>query len=36
MNLSICLGNANMLEYFHVMFGMPNMLEIDKFLDEVL
>jgi hypothetical protein len=34
MNLSICLGNANMLEYFHVMFGMPNMLEIDKYLDE--
>ena len=34
MNLSICLGNANMLEYFHVMFGMPNMLEIDQHLDE--
>lgn len=34
MNLSICLGNANMLEYFHVMFGMPNMLEIDKYLDK--
>lgn len=36
MNLSICLGNANMLEYFHVMFGMPNMLEIDKYIDEEL
>ena len=35
MNLSICLGNANMLEYFQVMFDMPNMLEIDKYIDEV-
>lgn len=34
MNLSICLGNANMLEYFQVMFGMPSMLEIDKYLDQ--
>lgn len=29
MNLSVCLGNANMLEYFNVMFGMPSLLELD-------
>lgn len=32
-NLSICLGNVNLLEYFHVMFGMPSMTEIDAYLD---
>lgn len=32
-NLSICLGNANILEYFSVMFGMPSMSEIDAYLD---
>lgn len=32
-NLSICLGNVNLLEYFHVMFGLPNMTEIDAYLD---
>lgn len=33
-NLSICLGNANLLEYFHVMFGMPSLLQIDEYLKE--
>lgn len=32
-NLSICLGNVNLLEYFHVMFGLPSMTEIDAYLD---
>lgn len=36
MNLSICLGNANMLEYFSVMFSLPSILEIDQYLDQVM
>ncbi len=32
-NLSICLGASNMLEYNSVMFGMPNLLEIN--LDDI-
>ena len=32
-NLSICLGNVNLLEYFSVMFGMPDMMEIDEYLE---
>lgn len=32
MNLSVCLGNANMLEYGAVMFGLPTLDEIDKYL----
>lgn len=32
-NLSICLGNVNLLEYFHVMFGLPSMTEIDAYID---
>lgn len=35
-NLSICLGNVNLLEYFHVMFGMPDMIEIDAYLEEAI
>jgi hypothetical protein len=31
-NLSICLGNANLLEYFTVMFDMPSLLEVDQYL----
>ncbi len=30
MNLSICLGNANMIEYFTVMFGMPTFFEMEE------
>jgi len=30
MNLSVCLGNTNMLEYFTVLFGMPSILEIEE------
>lgn len=30
MNLAICLGNTNMLEYFEVMFNMPS---VEKLLD---
>lgn len=33
MNLSICLGNANILEYFTVLFDMPSILDIN--LDEI-
>lgn len=31
-NLSICLGNSNLLEYFSVLFELPNLDEIDKYL----
>lgn len=30
MNLSICLGNANMLEYFTVLFDMPTIFEMEE------
>lgn len=29
MNLSVCLGNANMLEYFTTMFDIPSLLDIE-------
>lgn len=32
-NLSICLGNANMLEYCNVMLGLPSIDTIDKYLN---
>lgn len=32
-NLSVCLGNANMLEYFEVMFGLPTISEISDMID---
>lgn len=32
-NLSICLGNVNLLEYFHVMFGLPSIAEMDAYID---
>lgn len=34
-NLTICLGNANMIEYNHVMFGLLNLDEIDKYLESM-
>lgn len=34
-NLSICLGNSNLLEYFNVMFNLPAMDEIDRYLDNI-
>ena len=33
MNLSVCLGNANLLEYFNVMYSMPSLIEIDNYLN---
>lgn len=35
-NLSICLGDVNMLEYFEVMFDMPAIDEIDSVIDQYL
>lgn len=35
-NLSICLGNANMLEYFEVVFGLPSIEEVDRMIDQGL
>lgn len=32
-NLSICLGNANMLEYFQVVFCLPSLEEVEKYLE---
>lgn len=32
-NLSVCLGGANMLEYFHVMFGLPSVDVISDMLE---
>jgi len=32
-NLSICLGDVNILEYFNVMFDLPSIADIDKYLD---
>lgn len=32
-NLGVCLGNANVLEYFSTMFGLPSILEVDRYLD---
>lgn len=34
-NLSICLGNSNLLEYFNVVFGMPSLESIDAMLDDL-
>lgn len=34
LNLSVCLGNANMIEYFTDMFGMPSLEEIDAMIEE--
>lgn len=32
-NLSICLGNVNLLEYFNVIFDMPSIDEIDALIE---
>lgn len=34
-NLVLCLGATNMLDYFHVMFDMPSIDEIDQALDNL-
>lgn len=33
-NLSICLGESNLLEYFNVMFGLPSLEAIDDIVDK--
>ncbi len=35
-NLGLVLGESNLLEYFHVMFGMPQLDELDEFLKDIL
>lgn len=34
-NLSMCLGPTNMLDYFHVMFGMMSLDQIDAYLENL-
>ena len=35
-NLGVCLGGANTIEYATVMFGMPSLDEIDKYIDQLV
>ena len=34
-NLGICLGDANLLEYFTVMFGLPGLEDIDDLISDM-
>lgn len=34
-NLSLCLGKANTLEYFEVMFNLPSLDEVDTYLTQL-
>ena len=36
LNLSVCLGNANMIEYFTEMFSIPSLEEIDELIEQGL